>query len=252
MKIIGIIPARYGSTRLPGKPLQDICGKPMIQYTYLAAERAKLLTQVIVATDDRRIVDAVERFGGQARLTAADHKTGTDRIAEVARGMDADIVVNIQGDEPLLDPRQIDEATQPMIDDRSLRACTLCLPILHEEDLKNPNVVKTVFDVRGNALYFSRSLIPYPRVAEGHRAYEHIGIYVYTKDFLMAYVRMPQTPLEISESLEQLRILENGIRLKVVVTRYERKGLSVDTPEDLELVRRIVEASQKSGQAGPA
>jgi 3-deoxy-manno-octulosonate cytidylyltransferase (CMP-KDO synthetase) len=247
MKIIGIIPARYGSTRLEGKPLKDICGKPMIQYVYEAAQKVDLLTKVVVATDDQRIVEAVEKFGGQAHLTSVDHKTGTDRIAEVARNIEADIVVNIQGDEPLLDPRQIDEAIQPMMDSQSLMVCTLCRPLQSEEDLEDPNLVKTVFDLKGNALYFSRSLIPYPRKTDGHRAYEHIGIYAYRKKFLMQYVQMPQTPLEISESLEQLRILENGIRLKVVVTRFEEKSLSVDTAEDLEAVRRIIGTYQKKG-----
>jgi 3-deoxy-manno-octulosonate cytidylyltransferase (CMP-KDO synthetase) len=247
MKIIGILPARYASTRLPGKSLKDICGKPMIQYVYEAAQKSRLLYQVLVATDDQRILDAVEKFGGQACMTSIHHKNGTDRIAEVAHTVEADIVVNIQGDEPLLDPRQIDEVIQPMLDDPNLKACTLCRPIQSEEDLKNPNVVKAVFDLTGNALYFSRSIIPYPRVTQNHRAYEHIGIYVYTKDFLMQYVQMPQTPLEISESLEQLRILENGVRLKVVVTQFEYTGLSVDTPEDLEAVRKIISAGQSKG-----
>lgn len=240
MNIIGIIPARYGSTRLEGKPLKDICGKPMIQYVYETVLKSELLTQVIVATDDKRIVDAVEKFNGNARLTSSQHRTGTDRIAEVAKDIQADIVVNIQGDEPLLDVRMIDEAIRPLINDSDLNACTLCRPIMKEEDLQNPNVVKTVFDRHGNALYFSRSLIPYPRKVEGHQAYEHIGIYVYRKSFLMQYITMPPTPLEISESLEQLRILENGIRLKVAITAYEYNGLSVDTQEDLENVRRII------------
>jgi 3-deoxy-manno-octulosonate cytidylyltransferase (CMP-KDO synthetase) len=247
MKIIGILPARYGSTRLPGKSLKDICGKPMIQYVYEAAQKARLLTRVVVATDDQRIVDAVEKFGGQACLTSVNHKTGTDRIAEVARTVEADIVVNIQGDEPLLDPRQIDEVIQPMLDDPTLKACTLCRLIQNDEDLINPNVVKAVFDLQGNALYFSRSIIPYPRETQNHHAYEHIGIYVYRKDFLMQYVQMSQTPLEISESLEQLRILENGIRLKVAVTQFEYNGLSVDTAEDLEAVRKIIAAGLEKG-----
>jgi len=240
MNVICIIPSRYKSTRLEGKPLKDIYGKPMIQYVYEAAKESKLLTQVVVATDDQRILDAVTQFGGKAAMTSVNHKTGTDRIAEVARNMEADIVVNVQGDEPLLNPKQIDEAVQPLIDDPTLKACTLCRQIHSEEDLRNPNVVKTTFNLNGDALYFSRSLIPYPRVTEGHRAYEHIGIYVYRKDFLMDYIKMSQSPLEISESLEQLRILENGIRLKVVVTKHEEKSLSVDTAEDLEEVRRIV------------
>jgi 3-deoxy-manno-octulosonate cytidylyltransferase (CMP-KDO synthetase) len=242
MKIAGIIPARYGSTRLEGKPLKDICGKPMIQYVYQAARQAQLLERVIVATDDERIVQAVHAFGGEAQMTAASHSTGTDRIAEVAQNIDADILVNIQGDEPLLDARMIDEAIRPLLDDPTLKAATLCRPITSEEDLHSPHVVKAVFDLNGNALYFSRSMIPYPRQAGGHRAYEHIGIYVYRKDFLMHYVTLPQTPLEKSESLEQLRILENGVRLKVVVTRHEYNGLSVDTSEDLERVRAIIAA----------
>ncbi len=221
MNIIGVIPSRYGSTRLPGKPLKDILGKPMIQYVYEAVRGAKLLNEVIVATDDERIVRAVEAFGGKACMTSSDHNTGTDRIAEAAQNVDADIVVNIQGDEPLLDPRMIDEAIQPLLDDPTLKACTLCRPIQSEADLHSPHVVKTVFDCQGNALYFSRSLIPYPRKVELLKAYEHIGIYVYRKDFLMEYVKMPQTILEQTESLEQLRILENGIRLKVVTNAYE-------------------------------
>ncbi len=247
MKVTGIIPARYGSTRLAGKPLMDIWGKPMIQYTYEAAQKATLLDQVLVATDDQRIVVAVEKFGGLAYLTSIDHKTGTDRIAEVARNIDTDIVVNIQGDEPLLAPSQIDEAVQPLVDDQTLNVCTLCRPIQSEEDLKNPNVVKVVFDLNGNALYFSRSHIPYPRHTERHQAFEHIGIYVYRKEFLMQYIQMPQTPLEFTESLEQLRILENGVRLKVVVTKLQEKSLSVDTAEDLETARSIIAARQKKG-----
>ena len=247
MNVICIIPSRYKSTRLEGKPLKDIYGKPMIQYVYEAAKESKLLTQVVVATDDQRILDAVAQFGGKAAMTSVNHKTGTDRIAEVARNIEADIVVNVQGDEPLLNPKQIDEAVQPLIDDPTLKACTLCRRIYSEEDLRNPNVVKTTFDLNGDALYFSRSLIPYPRVTEGHKAYEHIGIYVYRKDFLMDYIKMPQSPLEISESLEQLRILENGIRLKAVVTKYEEKSLSVDTAEDLEEVRKIIGLRLKKG-----
>ena len=163
MKIAGIIPARYGSTRLEGKPLKEILGKPMIQYVVQTVQQARLLDRVIVATDDMRIVEAVRKFGGEAAMTSPNHSTGTDRIAEVAKDLDADIVVNIQGDEPLLDPRMIDEAIQPMIDDPSIKACTLCRPILSEEELNSPHVVKTVCDLQGNALYFSRSLIPYPR-----------------------------------------------------------------------------------------
>lgn len=246
MTILGIIPARYGSTRLEGKPLKDICGKPMIQHVYEAVQRSRLLDETIVATDDERIVQAVKSFGGLVQLTSVDHRTGTDRIAEVAASRQASVVVNVQGDEPLIDPRLIDETIQPMIDDPELPACTLCRPIQHEKDLESPHVVKVVFDQSGNALYFSRSLIPYPRKKEGHQAYEHIGIYAYRNDFLMRYVTMDSTPLETSESLEQLRILENGYRMKVVVMRFEYNGLSVDTAEDLEEVRRIIAVRNNS------
>ena len=240
MFVLGIIPARYGSSRLEGKPLKDICGKPMIQHVYERVLQSELLNEVIVATDDERIVATVKNFGGKAQMTSIDHKNGTDRIAEVARDIPADIVVNIQGDEPLIDARMIDEAIQPMLDDEDFKACTLCRPILSEEDMNSPHVVKTVFDLQGNALLFSRASIPYPRNRERYQTYEHIGVYVYRKDFLMQYIKMPQTPLEITESLEQLRILENGIRMKVVVVTVPYEGLSVDTQEDLERVRAIL------------
>jgi len=241
MRAIGVIPARYGSTRLEGKPLKDIGGKPMIQLVYEAAQRAQLLQAVYVATDDERIVRAVEQFGGNVRMTSADHKTGTDRVAEVAAGIDTDIVVNIQGDEPLINPAMLDELIQPFVVEPELPMSTMCVPILEEEALNNPNVVKVVFDQRGYALYFSRSLIPYPRKMDNFQAYEHLGIYAYRKDFLLTYVGLPQSRLEINESLEQLRVLEAGFRLKVVASTQPYDGISVDTQEDLESVRQIVQ-----------
>ena len=242
MKIIGIIPARYGSARLEGKPLKDICGKPMIQRVYEAAQQAQWLDQVYVATDDARIVAAVEQFGGNVRLTSVDHKTGTDRIAEVAAALDVEIVVNLQGDEPLVNPAMIDEVIQPLVDNSHLPMSTLCVPILEEEALHDPNVVKVVFTQKGDALYFSRSLIPYPRKRDNFQAYEHLGLYAYRKDFLLTYIALPQSRLEINESLEQLRVLEAGYQLKVVVSAHPYDGVSVDTPEDLEKVRQIVQA----------
>ncbi len=242
IKTIGIIPARYGSTRLEGKPLKDICGKPMIQLVYEAAQQAQLLDQVYVATDDPRIMQVVEQFGGNVCMTSPKHKTGTDRVAEVADAIKAEIVVNIQGDEPLVNPAMIDEMVQPLLDDPELPMSTLCVPILDEEALHDPNVVKVVFNQRGDALYFSRSLIPYPRKDEHFQAYEHLGLYAYRKDFLKNYIALPQSRLEINESLEQLRVLEAGYRLKVVVSAYAFDGVSVDTQEDLEKVRRIVQA----------
>ncbi|NMC29117.1 MAG: 3-deoxy-manno-octulosonate cytidylyltransferase [Pelolinea sp.] len=240
MFVLGIIPARFGSSRLEGKPLKDICGKPMIQHVYERVQLSKLLNEIIVATDDERIVTAVKNFGGNAQMTSVNHKNGTDRIAEVAKNIAADIVVNIQGDEPLIDPRMIDEAIQPMLEDKDLKACTLCRQILSEDDIQSPHVVKTLFDLHGNALLFSRAPVPYPRNRELYKSYEHIGVYVYRKEFLMQYVTMPQTPLEITESLEQLRILENGIRMKVVEVTIPYEGLSVDTQEDLDRVREII------------
>lgn len=242
MKAIGIIPARYGSTRLEGKPLKEIGGKPMIQLVYEAAQQAKLLAEVYVATDDERIVQAVQQFGGNVRMTSPHHKTGTDRIAEVAGDIAADIVVNIQGDEPLLNPAMIDEVVLPFFDDPALPMSTLCVPILEEEALHDPNVVKAVFDQAGYALYFSRSLIPYPRKHEGFQAYEHLGLYAYRKEFLLTYITMPQSRLEMVESLEQLRVLEAGYKLKIAISRHPYEGVSVDTPEDLERVRQIVQA----------
>lgn len=242
MKAIGIIPARYGSTRLEGKPLKDIGGKPMIQLVYEAAQQAELLEDVYVATDDERIVQAVERFGGKARMTSVNHKTGTDRIAEVAADIATEIVVNIQGDEPLLNPAMIDEVVQPFVDEPTLPMSTLCVPILDEAALHDPNVVKAVFDQHGYALYFSRSLIPYPRKHEGFQAYEHLGLYAYRKDFLLTYITMPQSRLEVVESLEQLRVLEAGYKLKIAVSIHPYDGVSVDTQEDLERVRHIVQA----------
>lgn len=239
MKTIGIIPARYGSSRLPGKPLKDILGKPMIQHVYERASKAKLIDELVVATDDERIVAAVEAFGGKAMLTSKDHPTGSDRIAEVARNYDCDNVINIQGDEPLIMPEIIDEITEALISDPSLVMATGCYQI-SEELFHNPNVVKVVFDKDHFAMMFSRSLIPYPRKSEGLAVYEHIGIYAYTRDFLMKYITLPQTPLSTAESLEQLKAMENGYRIKVVPTKFGYNALSVDTQEDLDEVIRIM------------
>jgi 3-deoxy-manno-octulosonate cytidylyltransferase (CMP-KDO synthetase) len=239
MRVIGVIPARYASTRLPGKPLVDIMGKPMIQHVYENAARSKTLEQLIVATDDERIMAAVAAFGGRAVLTSRDHSTGTDRVAEVVRGLDVEVVVNIQGDEPFVHPGMIDEVVQPLLDDPALPMCTSMHAITDAADHSNPNVVKVVFDLAGNALYFSRSLVPYPRKSEGHRAFEHVGMYAYRKGFLLKYAGLPQTPLEKLESLEQLRVLEHGYRLRVVETRQDYIPLSVDTPEDLERARAL-------------
>lgn len=241
MNIAAIIPARYASTRLPGKPLLDIAGKPMVQHVYERAQKAELVNRVLVATDDRRIFDAVKKFGGEAVMTSEAHKSGTDRLAEVAGGLKSDIIVNIQGDEPLIEPEMIDEAIRPLCDDSFIVMGSLKAEIRDEYELGSPNVVKVVVDRNDFALYFSRCPIPYFRdepMSLLTCRFKHVGLYVYRREFLMEYAKMPQTPLEEAEKLEQLRALENGYRIKVPTTRFQSVG--VDTEEDLERVRRIL------------
>ncbi len=249
--IIAVIPARYGSTRFPGKALALIKDKPMIQWVYERAQRSRLVNRVVVATDDERILQAVSAFGGEAVMTSPEHPTGTDRIAEVAEKLDCDIVVNVQGDEPLIHPEMIDQAISPLRDDASIPMSTLCKKIDNREEAFDPNVVKVVFDGKGFALYFSRAPIPWDRdhwsgknpftePALARPMYKHIGLYVYRRDFLLRYAKMPQTPLEASEKLEQLRALESGCRIMTVVTKHESFG--VDIPGDLsKILNRLKE-----------
>lgn len=237
MKIVCVIPARYASTRLPGKPLADIAGKPMVVRTYERALLAKKPSEVIVAVDDERVLSAVQSAGGKAVMTAKNHPTGTDRLAEVAEKFpDADVIINIQGDEPLIDPQIIDALAQVFVDDESLQMATVKTPMTEEEKDK-PGNVKVVTDKNEFALYFSRSLIPYPRENTGVTVYKHIGIYGYRRDFLLQYAKMQPTPLEQTESLEQLRALENGYKIKVITT--DKHFVGVDTPEDLAEVNKI-------------
>ncbi|MBQ9441618.1 MAG: 3-deoxy-manno-octulosonate cytidylyltransferase [Selenomonadaceae bacterium] len=237
MKTICIIPARYSSTRLPGKPLKDICGKPMICRVYERAKNSKLADEIIVATDDERIFQAVEKNSGRAMMTRADHKTGTDRLAEVAEKFpDAEVIVNVQGDEPLIEASLIDELIEQFADE-NLQMATVATELFDEEEMKNPNNVKVVIDKKNNALYFSRSLIPYPRNAGKAKVYKHIGIYAYRRNFLLDYAKMEPTELEKSESLEQLRTLENGFKIRVI--KSDCKFIGVDTEEDLKLVNEI-------------
>ena len=237
MNAVAIIPARYASTRLPGKPLVDICGKPMIQRVYEQAAKARLVSSVAVATDDERIYEAVLGFGGRVVMTSVAHQSGTDRVCEAASilGKKADIIVNMQGDEPLIEPAAIDAAIAPMLEDARLQVCTLKTRISSQEDYNNPNVVKVVTDLDGWALYFSRSMVPYAK--NPCILYKHIGLYVYRREFLERFHSMKPSPLEEAEGLEQLRALEAGVRIKVVETEYN--SVSVDTPEDLEKVRGI-------------
>lgn len=237
-RIVGMVPARMAATRLPGKPLVDICGKPMIQRVWERAMHARFLDAVYIATPDRVIYDVVESFGGVAIMTAETHRSGTDRLAEAARDLEVDVVVNIQGDEPLIDPATIDAAVEPLLADGSLQMTSL-MARCPEDQLDNPATVKVVADRNGYALYFSRSRVPYPRASEpAIPVMQHIGLYAYRKDFLLQYAAMPPTPLERTEMLEQLRVLENGVRIRMV--EVGSAPLSVDTPEDLAAVRDIV------------
>lgn len=241
MAVVGIIPARYGSTRLPGKPLKLIAGKPMIEHVYRRAEKAECLSDLLVATDDLRIKETVETFGGKAVMTSVDHQTGTDRLVEAVGYLELrpeDIIINIQGDEPLLEPGMLDELAQPLLDDESLVMSTLKHRLTDAEELNNPNVVKVVTDRNGFALYFSRSPLPYNRTGVETAIFKHVGLYAYRKDFLLKYALMARTPLEQAESLEQLRALENGYRIKVVETKYQTIG--VDSQSDLERINRIL------------
>ena len=235
-RVVGIIPARYGSSRLPGKPLHTILGKSMIQRVYEGCNGAGALDELIVATDDARILEAVAAFGGKAVMTGADHESGTDRLAEVAEGLDADIIVNIQGDQPFFDARMIPEVVTPLREDPALEVSTLKYPIAHRQDLTDIGVVKVVTNHAGDALYFSRSLIPYPRKEVPHDVYEHVGLYAYRKAALLRLAKLPMTTLESVESLEQLRWLEHGVRIRVVASQCPDQafsGFSVDTAEDL-------------------
>lgn len=248
MRVTVVIPARFASTRFPGKPLADLCGKPMIQWVCEGAQRCPLVDRVLVATDDARIAAAVSAFGGTAVMTRADHPTGTDRLAEVAGQLDSDLIVNVQGDEPLIEPAMIEAAVRPLLADATIPMGTLKTPLTALEDYRNPNVVKVVTDRRGFALYFSRASIPYPRdFADDleHRwpelaAAKHVGLYVYRRDFLLRFPTLAPTPLEEQEKLEQLRALEHGYPIFVAGTPLGVHG--VDSPEDLERVRKMLRA----------
>lgn len=238
MKVLCVIPARYASTRLPGKPLADINGKPMIQHVYERACCAQTPDTVLLAVDDERVYTAAKQFGAQVMMTDVNHNSGTDRLAEVAQHHpDVDIIVNVQGDEPLI-PAEIIDVLVGVFEDADISMATLKCE-LPEHDVDNPAAVKVVTDCHDNALYFSRSPIPYRREQiTGLKMYKHIGIYAYRRDFLLKYAQMPRTLLERVESLEQLRALENGYKIKVLPVEYN--GVGVDTPADLEAVRQIL------------
>lgn len=241
--IIGIIPARFASTRLPGKPLVDIGGKPMLQHTYESAKKSKLLTDVVIAVDDERVYEAAKRFGAQVEMTPKDLETGSDRIAYVAEKLStAEIIVNIQGDEPFIPGKMIDEAIEPLLFDKNVQVSTLAKRITSELELNSYSIPKVVFDYNNYALYFSRHPIPFVRDAVSDKQkmriadiYKHVGLYVYRKKTLFRFTSLRSTDLEKFEKLEQLRMLENGIKIKIVIT--DNESISVDTKEDLEMAR---------------
>ena len=253
-RAVAIIPARWASTRFPGKPLAQIQNKPMIQWVVEQAQKASRISEVIVATDDIRIVEAVHGFGGKAVMTSPDHATGSDRIAEVASGLKCDIVVNVQGDEPLIPPQNIDQVVDTLEKDPSLNVATLMMAINDPDEIADPHVVKVVADQKGRALYFSRSPIPFHRdewksgspedLSKSkdkvmRQVYKHVGLYAYTRSFVLELSRMAPTPLEQLEKLEQLRILEHGIPIQIGIT--EQQSIGVDHSEDLERVERFLE-----------
>jgi 3-deoxy-manno-octulosonate cytidylyltransferase (CMP-KDO synthetase) len=238
VKIVGVIPARYSSTRLPGKPLMKINGKPMIQHVYESTMKSKKLNRLIVATDDKRIYKAVAGFWGEAVMTSPKHKSGTDRIGEAVKNIDCDIVVNIQGDEPFIDYRNIDKAIEPLVKDKELNASTLAAKIDDIREINDPNTVKVFFDKEKYAVDFSRSVKPFNSKSKRANFYKHIGLYVFRKSFLLKFIKMKPSKREEKEKLEQLRIIDNGEDIKIILTRL--KSLSVDTKEDLEKIKKLM------------
>jgi 3-deoxy-manno-octulosonate cytidylyltransferase (CMP-KDO synthetase) len=241
-QVVVVIPSRYAAARLPGKPLVNLAGKPMVQRVYEQARLAQTVHRVLVATDDQRIVDAVLAFGGEARMTRSDHRTGTERIAEVAAHEPGDVFVNVQGDEPLIDPVAIDTAVAALLEDPPAQIATVATPIRHVPDIMDPNVVKTVLDFDSNALYFSRAPIPWVRdtTQKVHVKYwKHLGLYAFQRDALLEYPTLPQGELEKIEQLEQLRWLENGWKIRVAEVAHD--AVSVDVPEDVTRVEKLLQ-----------
>ena len=249
MRAVGIIPARYHSTRLPGKPLLKETGKYLIQHVWERASRASSLSAVIIATDDGGILRAAQEFGADARMTASSHQTGTDRVADVAAQLDCEIVVNIQGDEAEIEPSAIDAAVNALVNTPEAVMSTLAHLTTDPKRAADPNVVKVVCGADGRALYFSRATVPYPRDEKGEPSYWlHVGLYAYRREFLLGYSRMPQTPLERTEKLEQLRAIENGYIIQVVETDYQ--ALGIDTPADYQaFIQRYRDGVSKGGTA---
>jgi 3-deoxy-D-manno-octulosonate cytidylyltransferase len=247
IKVLAVIPARYGSSRLPGKPLASIAGRPMVQHVVERVRQAARVERVVVATDDERVKKAVEGFGGEAVLTRRDHRSGTDRVAEIAAHLEADIYVDIQGDEPLIDPATIDAIVAEMVDDDSIQIATPCTAITQPNDVMDPNIVKVVRDFDGNCLYFSRAPIPWVRDSKAAAAphhWKHVGLYGFRRAALVEYPTLPPGELEAVEQLEQLRWLENGFRIRAVETDYD--AISVDVPADIQRVEKILQERSAS------
>lgn len=248
-EVVVVIPSRYASSRLPGKALVSLGGKPMVQRVYERAKLAQTVKRVVVATDDQRIMDVIQAIGGEARMTRADHRTGTERIAEVAAHEGGDIFVNVQGDEPLIDPAAIDMAVGALLEEPVAQIATVATPIRHAADIMDPNVVKTVLDFEGNALYFSRAPIPWIRNTQQkvHVNYwKHLGLYVFQREALLEYPTLPHGELERIEQLEQLRWLENGWRIRVAEVAHD--SVSVDVPEDVARVEKLLQEAESSKQ----
>ena len=239
-EVVAIIPARFGSTRFPGKVIADIDGKPLIQHVYERTSRASSVMRVAVATDDERVANVVKGFGGEAIMTSPHHKSGTDRVAEAANITGGEIIVNVQGDEPLIEPDVIDAVCSRLREDEEIVCSTAASPAFEKAVYEDPHAVKVVVDLRGRALYFSRSPVPFYRDDEFGGTYIHAGIYCFRRTFLEKYTFLEQTRLEKAEKLEQLRILEHGYRIGVVLTDY--RSIGVDTEEDLETVRQLMKS----------
>lgn len=248
-RTVAVIPARYASTRFPGKPLAMLRGRPIIEHVYTRVRECSSIHGVLVATDDERILDAVRGFGGEAVMTSSAHRSGSDRLGEVAEGLNADVIVNVQGDEPMIEPRVIDAVLEPMGNRNPPDISTAAVLLSDEEHYLSPDVVKVVVDSNGRALYFSRSPVPYGW-SKGGVGLRHLGIYAYRRDSLLRFVSLKQTPLEVSENLEQLRALENGMDIMVVkVDGFS--GIGVDTPDDLERAERMmIEREEGTGAPG--
>ena len=255
MKVLAVIPARWASTRFPGKPIADIFGKPMVQWVFEQVQKSNLVNDVVVATDDKRIYDVVSNFGGNAVMTLPSHQSGTDRVAEVAKKINCDIVVNVQGDEPLIPPENIDLVIQPLLTSTELLASTLMIGILNQNEMFDSNICKVVVDKKGYAMYFTRASVPYNRdssivdnmptnknIGLQILGYKHIGIYAYTKSFLLKFSKLKVSRLECLEKLEQLRILENGY--SIMVTESTLNSIGVDRPEDLDNVEAAIQSEK--------